>query len=63
MHVILSAKAVWVATKDVDVTEKVRTASIIARKSRVDMEICCSGGADVLCPSDAVGVGGTGGAI
>ena len=25
------------------------------------MEICCSGGADVLGPTDAVGAGGTGG--
>ena len=41
--------------------EKVRTASIIVRKSRVDMEICCGGGIDVLCPIDAVGSGGTGG--
>ena len=42
--------------------EKVQTASIIARKSRVDMEICYGGGADVLGPSDAIGVGDTGGA-
>ena len=54
MHVILSAKAVWAATKDVDVAEKVQTASIIARKSRVDMEICCGGGVDVLGPSNSV---------
>ena len=26
------------------------------------IEICCGGGADVLSPTDAVGVGGTGGA-
>ena len=26
------------------------------------MEICCSGGADVLGPTDVVGAGGTGGA-
>ena len=26
------------------------------------MEICCGGGADVLSPTDAIGVGGTGGA-
>ena len=59
MCVILSAKAVWAAIKDVDVAEKVRTASIIARKSQVDMEICCGGGADVLGPTEAVGAGGT----
>ena len=61
IRVILSAKAVWAAVKDADVAEKVRTASIIVRKSRVDMEICCGGGADVLGPTDAVGAGGTGG--
>ena len=54
MLVILSAKAVWAVAKDADVDEKVWTASIIARKSRVDIEICCGGGADVLCPTDVV---------
>ena len=39
MRVILSAKVVWAAVKDADVVEKVQTASIIVRKSRVDMEI------------------------
>ena len=63
MRVILLTKAVWVAEKDVNVAEKVRTASIITRKSQVDMEICCNGGADVLGLSNAVGAGGTGGAI
>ena len=62
MRVILSAKAVWVVVNDADVAEKVWAASIIARKSRVDMEICCGGGANVLGPFDAVGAGGTGGA-
>ena len=62
MRVILSAKALWAAAKDADMDEKVRTASIIVRKSRVDMEICCGGGADVLGPIDAVGAGGTRGA-
>ena len=61
MRVILSTKAVWVAAKDADVDEKVWTASIILRKSRVDMEICCGGGVDVLGPTDVVGAGGTGG--
>ena len=63
MRVILSVKAVWAASKDADVAEKVRTSSIIVRKSRVDMEICCGGGVDVLGPYDVVGAGGTGGAI
>ena len=62
MCVILPAKTVRAAAKDANVAEKVRTASIIVRKSRVDMEICCGGGADVLGPSDAIGDGGTGGA-
>ena len=30
---ILFAKVLWVATKDADVAEKLRTVSIIARKS------------------------------
>ena len=60
MRVILSAKALWAAVNDANVAEKVQTASIIARKSRVDMEICCGGGADVLGPSDVVGAGGVG---
>ena len=62
MRVILSAKAIWAAAKDADVAEKVRTASIIARKSRVDMEICYDGGTDVLGPIDTIGAGGTRGA-
>ena len=62
MCVILSAKAVWAAAKDADVAEKVRTASIIARESLVDMEICCGGGTNVLGANDAVKAGGTGGA-
>ena len=61
MRVILSTKVVWAAIKDADMAEKVRTASIIVRKSRVKMEICCGGGANVLGPTDAIGAGGTGG--
>ena len=41
---------------------KVRTASIIAKKSRGDKEICCNGGADVLGPPDSEGAGGIEGA-
>ena len=33
MRVILSAKAEWATAKDADMAEKVRTASIIVRKS------------------------------
>ena len=57
--VILSAKVMWATAKDADVAEKVRTASIIVRKSQVDMEICCGGGANVLGPTNVVGDGGT----
>ena len=62
MRVILSAKAVWAATKDADVVEKVRTASIMVRKSRVDMDTCCSSSSNVLGPTEFVGAGGIGGA-
>ena len=55
MRAILSAKAVWAAVNDADVAEKERTASIMATKFGVDMEICCGGAVDVLGPSDAVG--------
>ena len=48
MRVILSTRAAWAAVKDVEVTKKVRTASIMARKSRVEMVICCGGGAGEL---------------
>ena len=55
MHVILSARATWAAAKYADVAEKVWTASIMARKSRADNEICCSGGVVVLGPGESVG--------
>ena len=55
MRVILSASAVWVAAKDAEVTEKVRTASMMARKSRVDIVICYGGGAEVLWPATSTG--------
>ena len=62
MHSILYAKVVWEAAKDADMVEKVWTASIIAKKSRGDIEIYWSGGADVLGPTKSEGAGGTGGA-
>ena len=55
MRAILLARAAWAAAKDADVAEKVRTASIMVRKSRADNEICCSGGAMVLGPGESVG--------
>ena len=66
MSVILSARAVWAAAKDAEVIEKACTASMMARKSRVEMVICCGGDAKVLGPATSVGavvlgVGGFGG--
>ena len=62
MHAILFAKSVWAAVNNTDVAEKEQTTSIMTRKYRVDMEICCDGGGavDVLGPSVAVGAGGAG---
>ena len=51
----------WAAAKDADVVEKVRIATIIARKSRGDIEICWSSSTDVLGPTEPKGAGGTGG--
>ena len=55
MRVILSARAVWAVAKDAEVTEKARAASMMARKSRVEMVICCRGGAEVPSPAMSVG--------
>ena len=61
-YVILLAKAAWVAAKDAEVAAKVRTASMMAKKSWGDIEIDCIGGAEVLGPAEYEGTGGTGGA-
>ena len=66
MRVILSARAVWAAAKDAEVTEKARTTSMMAKKSRVEMVICCGGDAEVLGPATSagdvvLGAGGSGG--
>ena len=62
MRAILSTKAVWAAAKDAEVAEKVQTTSMIARKFRGDIEICCMGGAEVLDPVVSDGTRGTRGA-
>ena len=62
MRAILSAKAVWVAAKDAEVVEKVRTASMIVKKSRGEIEICYMGGVEVLGLVVSEGTGGTWGA-
>ena len=46
--VILSTKTAWAASNDADVAENVRAASIMARKSRVEMDIYYGGGVMVL---------------
>ena len=56
VRVILSARAEWVITNDSDVEKNVRIASMIVRKSRVEIMIYCEGGAEVLGPSTSVGV-------
>ena len=48
--------------KDAEVAEKVRTESMMARKSRGDIKIDCMGGPKVLNPTESEGTGGTGGA-
>ena len=64
---ILSSRAVWAPVKDVEVIEKAQTASMTAKKSRVDIVICCGGGVEVLGPATparavVLGSGGSGGA-
>ena len=54
VRVIFSTRVAWVAAKDADVDENVRTTSIMARKSRVERDICCGGGAVVLGPTESV---------
>ena len=54
--VILSARAAWAVTNDADVEENVRTASMMARKSQVEIVIYCGGSAEVLGPTTSVGV-------
>ena len=54
VRVILSARTSW--ANDADVEENVRTASMMVRKSRVEIVIDCEGGAEVLGPAASVGV-------
>ena len=55
VRVILSTRAAWAVENDADVAENVRTASMMARKSRADIEICCDGGAVMLGLATFVG--------
>ena len=56
MCTILSASVVWAVAKDADVEENVRTASMMVRKSWVEIVIYYEGGAEVLGPATSVGV-------
>ena len=56
VRVILSARAAWAVANDADVEENVRTASMMARKSRVEIVIYYGGGVDVLGPTASIGV-------
>ena len=47
MCAILLAKDACAATNEAEVAENVRTASMMARKSRGDIRICCGGGGAV----------------
>ena len=55
VRVNLSTRAAWVAANDADVVENVRTASMMVKKSRVEIVICCGGGAEVLTVASSVG--------
>ena len=55
MRVILSARVAWAVANDADVAENVRTTSMMARKSRVDIEICCDGSVVMLGLTTSVG--------
>ena len=54
VRVILSTRTAWAVANDVDVEENVRTASMMVRKSRVEIVIYCGGGAEVLGPTTSV---------
>ena len=43
------------STNDDDVEENVRTTSMMVRKSRVEIVVCCEGGAEVLATTLSVG--------
>ena len=55
VRVILSTRAAWAAANDAAVVENVRTTSMMVRKSRVEIMICCEGGAEVLVAAPSVG--------
>ena len=44
----MSARAAWAVANDAAVVENVRTASMMVKKSQVEIVICCGDGAEVL---------------
>ena len=55
VRVILSVRAAWAVANDAAIVENVRTASMMVRKSRVEIVICYGGGAEVLTAAPSVG--------
>ena len=55
VQVILSARAAWAVANDAAIVENVRTASMMVRKSLVEIVICWGGGAKVLAATPSVG--------
>ena len=55
VRVILSVRAAWAVANDAAIEENVWTASMMIRKSRVEIVICCRGGAEVLAAEHSVG--------
>ena len=56
VQVILSARAAWEVANDVEVEKNVQTASMMVKKSRVEIVIYCGGGANVLGLATSIGV-------
>ena len=55
VRVILSSRAAWAVANDAALVENFRTASMMVRKSQVEIVICCGGGAEVLAAAPSVG--------
>ena len=55
VRVILSARVAWAVANDTAIVENVRTTSMMVRKSRVKIVICCGGGAEVLATTPSGG--------
>ena len=56
VRVILFTRATCPVANDADVEENVRSASMMVRKSRVEIVIYCGGDAEVLGPTTSIRV-------